>query len=169
MPINGQSNLHNLSKTSENVHSSVHDSRPVSKSQRNGSHTPVARPPMRPVAPKAPNSVIPSSPASQMPASAMRQKALQRRRRVQMPHPSGDASISSSISSYPSTDRSTDATFAALGRRVGDDSINQLSPRSTIRQRRREDQRRVASQGQAVTQWPDEHDDFLQEVDFALD
>jgi hypothetical protein len=46
--------------------------------------------------------------------------------------------------------------------------MNQLSPRSSIRQRRREDLRRQLQQS-VVTKWPDSSDEVLEEVDFALD
>lgn len=155
-------------------HSRVTNPRPPARPLQNGSHSnsPATQPPRRTVAPKEPNDLASHPSGSQMPPSVMRQKAMQRRRRVNVPHSTGDSSVTSTtatLSTYPSSENHhVNAAYTALGRRVGNDSMNQLSPRSAIRQRRRDDQRRPP-ESQIVTQWPDEHDDFLQEVDFALD
>lgn len=174
VPINVQRASDERPTTGVDGQSRMTNPRPPARPSQNGSHSnsPAAQPPRRPAAPRERNELASPPSGSQMPPSVMRQKAMQRRRRVNAPHSAGDSSVTSTtatLSTYPSSEnRHTDAAYTALGRRVGNDTMNQLSPRSAIRQRRRSDQRRQPEE-QIVTQWPDEHDDFLQEVDFALD
>lgn len=151
--------------------------RPPARPLQNGSHgnATVARPPARPTAPKGNDSVRETS-GPQMSPSSMRQKVMQRRRRTAVSNSTSDTSVTSTTATLSTNPSSAahgvapmnESAYAALGRRVANDSMNQLSPRSSIRQRRREDQRRQLQQT-TVTKWPDSSDKVLEEVDFALD
>ena len=139
---------------------------PPARPSQNGVHgkAPMARPPIKPVATNNQDdeASTASAPSPRMSSTSMRQKAMQRRRRMHTSKSTTDSSVRSTTasvgaSSAPSMSPKND-TYTALGRRVANDDLRQLSPRSSIRQRRR-----------AQNQRPAEVADYSHEAEFALD